>query len=482
MMTRSVDLLIVGAGPAGMTAAIRARALGISVLLVDDQPAPGGQIWRAIETRAASAIGELLGQEYRDGMPLARAFRASGAIYEPGTQVWQIEPEYRVSERQIEARQICAWQVYMSRTQQAERVRAVSVLLTTGAQERPAPFPGWTLPGVLTVGAAQILLKTSRQIPEHPVWVAGSGPLPLLYMTQLLRAGGRIAGWLDTTPAGGWRRALPHVVGARAGWKDILKGLRWTRDLQRSGFPIFRQVTHLRAEGGDRLERIAYRAADGKLQHVAAQLLLIHEGVVPSIHMTQALGCKHVWRDAQACLAPLTDDWGQTSQPGIFAAGDGVGIGGARAACTRGDLAALGVALRTGKLSDDEARRRAAPMRRRLTAELSTRPMLDALYPPRAEVFAPADETMICRCEELTAGQIREAAAIGQPGPNQIKAFTRAGMGPCQGRQCGYTVAHILAQVHHKPVEEVGFYRIRPPLKPLTLGELASLDSGGEAI
>ena len=462
-MSRAVDLLIIGAGPAGMSAALRARSLGMSVLVVDDQPAPGGQIWRAVETRASTRTGKLLGDEYAAGLPLAQAFRTSGAIYEPSTQVWQIEP---------------GWQVYMSRAQQAECVQAANVLLATGAQERPAPFPGWTLPGVLTVGAAQILLKTAREVPQNPPWIAGSGPLALLYMVQLLRAGGSIAGWLDTAPADGWRRALPFATSARHAWKDILKGLRWTRELRRARFPIIRGVTQLRAEGGQRLEHLLYQTADGQSQRVAAGLLLIHEGVVPSIHMTQALGCKHVWNAAQQCLAPTLDEWGQTSKPGIFMAGDGAGIGGARAACTRGDLAALGIAMRAGKLQDDAARRLAEPLRRRLATELSIRPMLDALYPPRAELFAPADDTMVCRCEELTAGQIRAAAEIGQPGPNQIKAFTRAGMGPCQGRQCGYTVAHILAAAHGKPVEEIGFYRIRPPLKPLTLGELASLDSG----
>ena len=462
-MSRAVDLLIIGAGPAGMSAALRARSLGMSVLVVDDQPAPGGQIWRAVETRASTRTGKLLGDEYAAGLPLAQAFRTSGAIYEPSTQVWQIEP---------------GWQVYMSRAQQAECVQASNVLLATGAQERPAPFPGWTLPGVLTVGAAQILLKTAREVPQNPPWIAGSGPLALLYMVQLLRAGGSIAGWLDTAPADGWRRALPFATSARHAWKDILKGLRWTRELRRARFPIIRGVTQLRAEGGQRLEHLLYQTADGQSQRVAAGLLLIHEGVVPSIHMTQALGCKHAWNAAQQCLAPTLDDWGQTSKPGIFMAGDGAGIGGARAACTRGDLAALGIAMRAGKLQDDAARRLAEPLRRRLATELSIRPMLDALYPPRAELFAPTDDTLVCRCEELTAGQIRAAAEIGQPGPNQIKAFTRAGMGPCQGRQCGYTVAHILAAAHGKPVEEIGFYRIRPPLKPLTLGELASLDSG----
>ncbi len=464
-MTRHFDLLILGAGPAGMSAAIAARRLGMSVLLVDDQPAPGGQIWRAVEAVSGTSVGKLLGDEYLSGAALAQSMRASGTVYEPQTQVWQIES---------------GWHVYMSRDQQAEVVQADAVLLATGAQERPAPFPGWTLPGVMTVGAAQILLKTSRQVPDQPVWIAGSGPLPLLYMVQLLRAGGSIAGWLDTSPSDSLRRGWPKLMAALPGWRDLLKGWGWARALRQAGFPIVRHVNQFSVEGEGRVSSLTYVEAGGRSVTVPAQLVLVHEGVVPSVHMTQAIGCRHVWRDDQVCLAPEVDAWGETSESGVFVAGDGTGIGGARAACVRGELAAVGIALRAGKLDAGLAQQLAQPLRQKLARELSTRPLLDAMFAPRASALDPLDETIVCRCEELTAGDIRRAAAIGRPGPNQIKSMTRAGMGPCQGRQCGHTVAQILARAQDRPVSEIGFYRIRPPLKPLTLGELATLDIDGE--
>ncbi|CAM4009410.1 FAD/NAD(P)-binding oxidoreductase [Bordetella tumbae] len=464
-MTREVNVLIVGAGPAGMSAAIRLRAAGLSVLVVDEQPAPGGQIWRAVETVAATSTGKLLGDEYRAGQHLAAAFRASGAGYEAQTQVWQIEP---------------GWHVYKSRGGQAEVIRADQVLLATGAQERPAPFPGWTLPGVLTVGAAQILLKTSQQVPADPIWVVGSGPLPLLYMAQLVRAGGRVAGWLDTSPAGGWRRAMPYLGDVLQRFGEIRKGLSWLRELKQAGVKRIRNVQSFRALGDGKLETLEYTVNGGATQRVPAKVVLVHEGVVPSIHMTRALDCAHHWSDQQACLVPDVDEWGQTSLRGVYLAGDGAGIAGANAACTRGELAAIGIALQTGKLTAQQAAEQALPLRKQLAGQQRLRPMLDAMYPPRASIFAPSDDTIVCRCEELTAGDIRRAAALGQPGPNQIKSFTRAGMGPCQGRQCGYTIAHILATEQQRPVAQVGFYRIRPPLKPLTLGELASLDLDGE--
>ncbi len=455
-MTR--DLIIIGAGPAGMAAAITARSLDLDVLLLDEQPAPGGQIWRDVERTAPTATGAQLGAEYQAGAGIAKALRTSGVDYEPGTEVWQIEP---------------GWRVFASCGQQARMIEARAVLLATGAQERPVPFPGWTLPGVLTVGAAQILLKTSAQVPDKPVWIAGSGPLPLLYATQLLRAGGRIAGYLDTTPPGNRRAAMAHAWQARRGIGDLLKGLGWERELRRAGVPIIRHVAEIEATGTQAVTAIRYRTHGGAERAEPASMLLVHEGVVTNIHPTMALGCTHDWRDDQLCWVPRLDTWGETSVPGLFVAGDGAGTAGAQAAYLRGEIAAIGVARQLKQM--DDAEQRAGAVRQRLDRALAIRPFLDALFRPRAAVFAPSDDTVVCRCEELTARDIR-AAATGTPGPNQVKAFTRAGMGPCQGRQCGYTVAHLLAAMQKRPVAEIGFYRIRPPLKPVTLGELASLD------
>ena len=457
-----IDLLIVGAGPAGMAAAVAARRHGLSVLVVDDQPAPGGQIWRAVETVAATPRGARLGAAYLSGAERATAFRACGASYEPGSQLWQIEPGFRA---------------FLTRDGKARTVTAKAIILATGAQERPVPFPGWTLPGVLTVGAAQILLKTADQVPEKPVWIAGSGPLPLLYMTQLLAAGGKIAGVLDTTPIGRLGAALPHLPRALlSGAGDLVKGLAWTWALKRAGVAVIRHVSELVADGEGKLQSLRYRTEDGREATVPAEVLLVHEGVVPSIHAPLALGCAVEWHPMQQCYVPTLDAWGETSQAGVFVAGDGAGIGGAEAAELRGSLAGLRAAVKLGGLAETAANDEAHPIRRRLARALALRPFLDALFAPRPQVFAPADATIVCRCEEVTAGDIRARAALGRPGPNQLKAFTRAGMGPCQGRQCGYTVMHIVASAQQRPVGEVGFYRVRPPLKPVTLGELASLD------
>lgn len=466
-MTREFDVIVVGAGPAGMSTAIALRTASLSVLVVDEQPAPGGQIWRSVESVAATSVGNILGEEYRAGSEVVSQFRKSGAIYEPGTQVWKIEPGFKV---------------FLKRDGLPEAVRGHRVVLATGAQERPAPFPGWTLPGVLTVGAAQILLKTSRQIPEGPVWVVGSGPLPLLYMAQLLRAGGKVEGWIDTSPSDGWLRSLRWFAPIIANIREVKKGLTWLYELRKAGVRRVRGATGIKALGDGRLESIEYISSDGTRNVVPANVLLSHEGVVPSIHITKSMDCEHVWNTQQLSWMPLLDELGQTTVPGVFVAGDGANIGGAKAACIRGELVGLGIISLCGNKQSRETADAIATLRTKLAKALSLRPMLDSIYPPRESIVSPSDDTVVCRCEELTAGDIRKACSIALPGPNQLKAFTRAGMGPCQGRQCGYTIANIIATEQKQCVADVGFYRVRPPLKPITLGELALLNDDEEGV
>lgn len=454
------DVVVIGAGPAGMSTAIQLRKAGIAVAVVDEQAAPGGQIWRGVE-RNAGPVSAALGADYQKGATLVEAFRASGAEYLPATQVWQIEE---------------GWNLFLTSEGKARRIKARAVLLANGAQERPVPFPGWTLPGVMTVGAAQILLKSGGMLPEGEVWIAGAGPLPLLYATQVLGLEGRLAGFLDTSKRPGLA-ALSSLPGA---WRDIpglLKGVRWLWDLKRSGRMV-RGFSDLHAEGEGRLQHLQWRAGNEQ-RKVRADVLLVHEGVVPRIHETMALGCIHDWNSDQNYFSARLDQWGETSRPGLFVAGDAGGIGGWLAATLSGEIAALGIARYLGVSPDADSLRREAGLDERLSRARALRPFLDALYPPPAEHLA--DEVVVCRCEEVTAGQIRAVAKVSAPDPNAVKAATRCGMGPCQGRQCGYTVQALVAEVHGLPLADISFFNIRPPLKPVTLGEIAALGDLEEA-
>jgi bacterioferritin-associated ferredoxin len=169
-----------------------------------------------------------------------------------------------------------------------------------------------------------------------------------------------------------------------------------------------------------------------------------------------------------------------TSSPAISVAGDGAGIGGARAAAIQGKLSALAVLEKLGLGALEHKRGIQKNLQLRLSDEMAIRPFLDALYAPPQEILRPVDDVIICRCEDVTAGDIRQYARLGCTGPNQAKAFGRSGMGPCQGRYCGLTVTELLAEATGVTRNDVGYYRLRSPLKPVTLGELASLASGND--
>jgi NADPH-dependent 2,4-dienoyl-CoA reductase/sulfur reductase-like enzyme len=454
------DAIVIGAGPAGLTAATLLAESGADVLLVDEQAAPGGQIYREVE-HASLELRRILGPDYTHGAALAAAFRASGATYRPESTVWQV-----TADREL----------WLSHAGRSEVISARAIIIATGAMERPVPIPGWTLPGVMTAGAVQILLKTAGIVPER-LMLAGSGPLLYLLAAQCIAAGVKPAGLVDTTSRAGEQAALlhlPRLLGARAR-RMVQKGLALKWKIRRAGVPVWRRATGLRIDGKDRAERISFRAG-GRGYIIKADLIALHEGVIPHQQMTRAIGCDHEWDTAQRCFRPVLDAWGNTSVPGILVVGDGGGIGGAVAAELSGRLAAFEVLRRMERISEVERNRLALPLRRAEKAELAIRPFLDALYRPRREILLPPDEVMVCRCEEITAAQVRAAAREGAPGPNQAKSFLRAGMGPCQGRLCGPVVTELLADALGQPPGAVGYYRIRPPLKPVTIGELAALD------
>lgn len=451
-----VDIAIIGAGPAGMAAAIAARKHGASVVLLDEQPAAGGQIYRGITDVPARRL-DILGPDYGAGAALARDFTASGARHITAAAVWQVTTER---------------QVHYLQDGGVRSVQANCVLLCTGAMERPFPIPGWTLPGVLTAGAAQILLKGSGMAPSQPVVLAGCGPLLYLLGWQYVRAGVPIAAIVDTTDGTDYRRAIRHAGGALAGWRYLKKGLALMASLKKAGVPFYKGATELHVRGEGEASGLGF-VSGGTLRKVDSPLVLLHQGVVPNTQFSWSLRARHAWDAAQLCWSPVTDTWGELDVPGVFVAGDSSGIGGARVAALQGELAGLAAATQIDKLSVHTRDRLAEPLRAEMREHLFIRPFLDALYRPKKANRIPADGTIVCRCEEVTAGDIRGYVEIGCTGPNQAKSFGRCGMGPCQGRQCGLTVTEVIADARGVPPDEIGYFRIRPPIKPITLGELA---------
>jgi NADPH-dependent 2,4-dienoyl-CoA reductase/sulfur reductase-like enzyme len=451
----SYDVVVIGAGPAGLAAAATAAEAGLSTLLLDENAGPGGQVWRAIASTPVTECDHL-GADYWAGADLVQAVRASGAEIIQRATVWSLDRHLEIG---VSVSGVSAF------------VKARRVILATGALERPFPIPGWTLPGVMTAGAAQTMLKASGLVPDGRTVVAGQGPLFWLLAAQILRLGGRIDRILDTTERRNYLAALPYAF-AFVTSPYFAKGLAMMREV-RAKVPVVTGVSELAAAGDGQLATVTY-VVGSRRETIPAELLLLHQGVVPNVNLAMAAGIEHRWNDLQLCWSPVLDHDGNTSVEGIAIAGDGAGIGGAEAAVVRGRIAARAAVealapATAAKLTP------MATFRALLAKAERGRTFLDTLFRPSRQFRIPSGDTIVCRCEEVTANDILDAVAIGATGPNQLKAYRRTGMGPCQGRLCGLTVTELMAQARGKSPQEIGYYRLRAPVKPITLAELAAV-------
>jgi thioredoxin reductase len=335
-----LDVAIVGAGPAGLAAATACAERGLSVSLYDEQSAPGGQAYRGI-TASPLARPDILGDDYWQGARLIAPFARSGARYVPGASVWAIAP------RDGGDFDLCV-SVGPPGAREAMTIVARMVILATGALERPFPRAGWTLPGVMMAGGAQVLLKTAGVVPQGRTVLAGCGPLLWLVAWQYLRAGVRIEALLDTIPRGRLAKALPHAPAFMAS-AYFGKGLALVRAVRRR-VRFVEYVESIALLGDDSVAAVRFRC-DGRDETLAADQVLLHQGVVPDTNLAAAAGCALAWSERDACFAPVVDAWGGSTVPGIYIAGDGAGIAGAEAAEARGRLTALAVAnaLRTNR-------------------------------------------------------------------------------------------------------------------------------------
>lgn len=458
-MSRYYDVIIVGAGPAGLAAGRCLAEMGIKVLTLDEQHRVGGQIYRRVETASDGTL-QVLGEEYRRGLDLAGRFHKSGAEYEGGATVWNVEEDGRIA---------------YSRNGKSEEVQAGYVIIATGAMERPFPLPGWILPGVMGAGAANNLAKEAGLVPTGKVVLAGSGPLLLLEASVLVKKGVNITAILETTAKVPSAKTLPHLVPALRRTDFLLKGLKMLREIKKAGVPHYQGVSDIGALGKEKVEAVE-ALVSGQKQTFPADLLLLHFGVIPNVHIFRLIGCTMQWNEEQRYWFPACDSWGRTNFEKIFAAGDGAGVSGAVAAEYRGELTALEVARCLGIIPVYERDALAAPLLAGIKHDGLPRPFIDAMYAPKMNGKYFKDETVLCRCENIRVSDVRKAVAEGVQEVNEMKIVTRCGMGPCQGRMCGPALAEIIAAEFGTSPALVGQLKVRTPLKPVPIREIAEME------
>lgn len=418
------DVVVIGGGPAGIAAAVRASECGRDVVMLYRDPSPGGQIWR-----------------HRVGGSAPRAARRWLARLEQSRA--RVESAASVVDARVDDD---GFVLVADRDGAPLRVRAPRMVLATGARESFLPFPGWTVPGVMGVGGAQALLKGGASFANRRVVVAGSGPLLFPVAASLAQHGARVALVAEQASRvallryarGLWR--APALVAQAVGYRAAFAPTRY-----RTGTWV------VAAYGGDTLERVLL--TDGRRRwEMEADVLCTGYGLVPNVELARLLGC------AVFSGAVAVDRWQATTIPGVYAAGEATGVGGSALAIVEGEIAALAIC---------DAPTAAAPLLARRDRLARDAARMRAEFAPRPELRALADaSTIVCRCEDVALGTLRAFSCA-----REAKLRTRAGMGACQGRICGPALERLL---------DWDADTIRVPIEPASIAVLAS-DAGSGA-
>jgi NADPH-dependent 2,4-dienoyl-CoA reductase/sulfur reductase-like enzyme len=453
------EVIVVGAGPAGIRAAVEARAAGAEVLVLDEAARPGGQIYRQLPPELRPEARDPLGGTRAKSRPLFADLERGGATVWPGAEAWGVLPG-RV--------------LLVNRADRPAVLQAGALVLATGAYDRPAAVPGWTLPGVVTAGGVTALVKAQRVLPGRRALLAGTGPLLLAAATAMVHGGARVLGIAEAAS----RRALlgllrrPGIVGQAV---EVVTTLART--------PIWTRHGLVRIEGADGVERAVIARLDDRWRPIPGterafdvDTVVLGYGLVPSPELADLAGCALTFDAGRGGWIPVADPERlmATSSPGVFVAGDGAGVAGADVAEAQGRLAGLGAARYVGRIGAVETERRAAPVRHTLGRFTAFRRTLESILAPRPGLYElTTDDTVVCRCEEVLAGEIRAAIEAGARHVTEVRAVTRAGMGLCQGRMCVPTVCGLLGRWAGLAPETAGRLPPRLPARPVPVPMLA---------
>jgi NADPH-dependent 2,4-dienoyl-CoA reductase/sulfur reductase-like enzyme len=444
--------IVIGAGPAGIRAAAALAAAGLAPMVLDEAPASGGQIYRRAPAGFTRPYRAMYGFDAAKARRVHDVFDGiEGSIdYRPDTLVWDMK----------------RGALHCIAGGRSRDVAYRDVILAPGARDRIIPFPGWTLPGIYTLGGAQIALKYQGCAIGSRIVFMGTGPLLYLVAYQYAKAGGGVAAVLDTTPFATKRRAVPGLL---RGGNTFAKGLWYVAALRARGIVVESGIRPLAAEGKDAsVSALLYRNAAGAERRLDCDAIAFGFGLSSETQLADLAGIPFAFDSVQQQFLPECDITGRTPVRGVYLAGDGRGIAGADAAELSGERAALALLEDRGQAVDKP---RLAALERALRRIAGFRVALEAAFPFPADIAAGMpDETILCRCEGVTAGEFRRTArALDADEINRAKAFSRCGMGRCQGRVCGPAAAVVLATALNLPPERAGRLRGQPPVKPIPM-------------
>ena len=455
------EIIVVGGGPGGLSAALAATRAGAQVTLVDAYIHPGGQFYRQSPER----LVEQSNAHQRRGQEMLRKVKEAGVHIFSETLVSSIYPEKNL---------VC------SSPQAAYLQKAKGIIIASGAYEQPLPFPGWTLPGVIMTGGIQTLLH-QHVLPGKRILLTGTGPLQLVVAKNLIQAGAEVVAVLEGNQ-------LIKKSGLRAPamwgqWDRMSEGLQSILTMMTHGVPYKLGWGIVKAHGtnevtGATIARLDqdWRPVKGTEQDVICDTIGTAYGFVPFNSLSKIAGAQQAWRPELGGEVPIRNEYYETTVPGIYAVGDGAGIGGFRMSEMEGELAGIWAAKQLGH-ERQPADVAISHIRSRIRRESRFQRLYADLFNPGPGAFEMVkDDTVVCRCENITYARLRDAILSGDMTPQEIKNDIRTSMGRCQGRVCSRLVLQTLAGMSGKTEAEIGLFSARPPVFPLSIGVLASLD------
>lgn len=462
MMANEVDLVVLGAGPAGINAAVAASEQGLSVVLVDQNHGAGGQVFRPVPDQFRRKAGRVPSPELQLGDEQRKKLQQSKVKTYFNHTVWGVGSGFRVDA--VGPDGPVHW-------------NCRALIAAGGTTERVVPFPGWTLPRVIGLAAATIMLKSQNMLPGKNTLVAGCGPLLAAVGAGIIKGGGTVAALVDSSPKSAWLKATPALLSR----PDLMwQGVKWLKQIKASGTPVMSAQAIEKVEQEGDLLRVTILAVDAQRRLIAdsskktlfVDTIVVGNGLVPGTDITRLLRAQHEYVNELGGWVATTDDYCRTSIANLYAAGDGCGISGAAAAIHHGELAGLTAARDLGRLDQSGFSALADVVQRRLAkAKGFGRAMGALMAMPIQQAETISSETIVCRCEDVSRQEIDAAVAGGARDMNQVKAWTRCGMGPCQGRTCGDVAASLVAlQVGSR--EAAGYFTGRAPLRPVSLEQL----------
>jgi thioredoxin reductase len=456
----ATELTVIGAGPGGLAAALEASRAGVRVALVDENAVLGGQYLSSSGPAGKSLRARA---DERRGRVLMRDLGEMNQDIRTETLVFGMEGQ----------------RLALHGARGFEWIETSCVLIATGARELVIPFPGWTLPGVMTLGAALKMVEANGVLPGKRILIAGSGPLVLRTAAIMACSGAQVVTVLEATHPWEWPS---HAAAVRGHWDRLREGMDYLRCLRRKGIPYRFGRTVIRALGTDEIQGAVTSRLDGKGNPIKGteetwdvDTICLGFGFVPNIEVTQLAGCVHVFDQRLGGWVPEVSERMETSIPGVYAVGETTGVAGAAAAMVEGRIAGLAAAQRLGYDMGQELTDELAVLRRQRRRLLRFGEMLNTLFRPRPGLYdITTDDTVICRCEEVPAGEVLGALRRGARHLDALKIWTRAGQGPCQGRTCGPLLARFASQRAKCSEADFGTFGVRPPVKPIPMGSLVT--------